>query len=101
MFGFAGICATSTRDDGVVVESCAIITMPANDFMAAIHNSKKRQPLVVRVEDREAWLTGDTETAASILQRPDESWQAHQVSKNVNSPTNNHAGLIEQQPDLL
>ena len=54
----------------------------------------------MRVEDREAWLTGDLETAAAILQRPDESWQAHAVSKRVNSPANNDPALIEEQPKL-
>ena len=69
--------------------------------MAEIHNTKKRQRLVVRAEGREAWLTGDPEMAAAILQRPDESWQAHAVSKREISPANNHEGLIEKRPDFL
>jgi putative SOS response-associated peptidase YedK len=96
LFGFAGLWDTSTREEGTVIESCAIITMPANPVMAEIHNTKHRQPLVVREEDRDAWLTADPDSAAAILQRPDESWRAHAVSKRVNSPKNNDAALIEQ-----
>ncbi len=54
LFGFAGVWDSSTREDGTVIESCAIITMPADPVMAAIHNTQQRQPLIVRIEDREA-----------------------------------------------
>ncbi len=96
LFGFAGIWDKSVSEDGnTVIESCAIITMPANPFMAEIHNDKKRQPVVVRAEDRDAWLKGDVRTAEEILQRPDETWQAWEVSKRVNVPRNNDPELID------
>src|SRR5258706_2043313 len=100
MFGFAGIWDRSTKEDGTVVESCAIVTMPANPVMADIHNTRKRQPLVVRVDDREAWLGGDIATAEAVLTRPDDSWVATPVSTKVNSPKNNGPGLTERLPGI-
>src|ERR1700757_191985 len=43
------------------IESCAHITMPANELMADIHNAGKhpqRMPAILRREDQEAWLRG-------------------------------------------
>jgi putative SOS response-associated peptidase YedK len=44
---FAGLWEKSKRADGVVVESCTIITLPANDFMAKIDNEDKRMPAIL------------------------------------------------------
>lgn len=94
VFAFAAVWDRSVADDGTFIESCALVTMPANDFMARIHNTKRRQPFIVRAEDREAWLTGSIEEARAVLQRPDENLRAHPVGKAVGSPRNNDRTLI-------
>jgi putative SOS response-associated peptidase YedK len=94
---FAGLWDRSKRADGVMIESCTIITMPANDFLAKIDNVDKRMPAILRMEEIESWLTGTPEQARTALsQYPGEQLRAHMVSPRVNSPKNDDATLIEE-----
>jgi putative SOS response-associated peptidase YedK len=43
-------------DTGEVLESCTIITTPANELMAQIHNVKKRMPLIIDHDQASRWL---------------------------------------------
>ena len=61
VFGFAGLWDKSTREDGVVIASCTIVTMPANQLMREIHNAIHRMPAILAKEDRETWLSGSVE----------------------------------------
>jgi putative SOS response-associated peptidase YedK len=99
MFTFASLWDRSFKADGTAVESCALITMPANELMREIHNagsSPYRMPAILRGEDREAWLKGTAAEARAVL-KPYESglMVAHRVGPRVNSPKNNDAGLTE------
>lgn len=49
------------------IESCAIVTMPANKLMAEIHNVKHRMPAILARENRAAWLAGDHDVAFNVL----------------------------------
>ena len=96
VFGFAGLWDRSTRADGVVVESCTIVTMPANQLMTEIHNVKHRMPAILAKEDRDIWLTAGPEEAFKVIkQYPDTHMVATPVSTRVNTPKNNDAELIE------
>jgi putative SOS response-associated peptidase YedK len=96
LFGFAGIWDSSTGTDGIAVESCAIITLPANELMKQIHNVKQRMPAILAREDRNTWLNGTPEAAFEVLkQYPDTHMVATPVSKRVNTPKNNDAELID------
>jgi putative SOS response-associated peptidase YedK len=54
------------------VQSCTIVTMPANQLMTEIHNVKHRMPAILTKEDRDAWLTGTSDQAfQAIKQYPD------------------------------
>ncbi len=54
------------------MESCTIVTMPANKLMTAIHNVKHRMPAILAKEDRDAWLTGTPDEAFTVIkQYPD------------------------------
>ena len=93
--GFAALWDSSKRDDGVTVESCTIVTMPANALMTEIHNVKHRMPAILTKEDRDAWLTTTPDDAFKLLrQYPDTHMVATPVSKRVNTPKNNDAELI-------
>jgi putative SOS response-associated peptidase YedK len=94
ILGFAGLWDRSRREDGSNVESCTIITLPANPFMAEIHNVKQRMPAILSRDGRDTWLTGSIEEAHAAL-KPYELLAAHAVSTRVNSPKNNDAALIE------
>ena len=79
IFGFAALWDSSKRDDGVTVESCTIVTMPA----------------ILTKDDRDAWLTTTPDNAFKLLrQYPDTHMVATPVSKRVNTPKNNDAELI-------
>jgi len=99
LFGFAGLWDRSVRDDGVIIESCAHITMPANELMADVHNAGShphRMPAILRREDHEAWLKGTPVEARAVLAPyPADLMLAHPVSTRVNSVRNNGPELIE------
>lgn len=99
VFGFAGLWDRSVRHDGTVIESCAHITMPANELMANIHNTgrnPRRMPAILRREDYEAWLHGTAAEARAVLAPyPSGLMVAHAVSTRVNSVRNNSPDLVE------
>jgi putative SOS response-associated peptidase YedK len=99
LFGFAGLWDSSVREDGVVIESCAHITMPANELMTDLHNGGShphRMPAILRREDQEAWLKGTLAEARAVLAPyPADLMFARPVSTRVNSVRNNGPELIE------
>lgn len=95
VFAFAGLWDRSVPARGDAVESCAIITLPANALMAQIHNSRQRMPAILRREDQEAWLMGTLDDArAALAPYPAELMVAYPVSTRVNSPRNDGPDLI-------
>lgn len=93
--GFAGLWDRSAKPDGSVIESFAIITVPANELMASIH-SEKRMPAILHQEDVEIWLAGTADEArATLIQFPGDQLRAHKVSARVNSPKSDDATLME------
>jgi putative SOS response-associated peptidase YedK len=99
VFGFAGLWDRSVAADGTAVESCALITMPANDLMKHVHNTGKnpgRMPAILGKKDYEAWLTGSITDAQGVLrQYPQDVMVAYRVSTRVNTPKNNDDSLVE------
>jgi putative SOS response-associated peptidase YedK len=99
LFGFAGLWDRSVKADGTAVESCVLLTLPANELMADIHNAgshPRRMPAILRTEDREAWLRGSPEEARAVLTPyPSSLMLAHEVSPRVNSAKNDSPELIE------
>lgn len=94
IFAFAGLWDRSARDDGAVVQSCTIITMPASRAMLPIHS---RMPAMLLRVHQQAWLRGTPDQAlACLLPYPDELTIAYPVATRVNVPTSNDAGLIEK-----
>ena len=98
VFGFAGLWERSAGGGGAV-ESCTIITMPANAFMAEIHNSRSRMPAILATGARDAWLKGGADEArAALAPYPGDSMDAYAVSTRVNSPRNNDDELMDPLP---
>jgi putative SOS response-associated peptidase YedK len=95
VFGFAGLWDTSTRADSLIIESCTIVTVPANKLMRVIHNGKYRMPAILTREDRDVWLTGTPDDAFKAIKQYPDNMLATQVSTRVNAPKNNDAKLIE------
>jgi putative SOS response-associated peptidase YedK len=85
------------KADGTEVLSCALITTPANELMAQIHNEKLRMPAVLREEDHDAWLRGSVAEAKSVLTPyPSDIMVTWQVSRRLYANKGpNDASLIE------
>ena len=102
VFGFAGLWDRSANDAGAVIESCTIITLPANKLMAEIHNGRARMPAILGRGQHDAWLTGASDSArAALAPYPDEQMSAYAVSTRVNSPRNNDEKLIDPLPPAM
>lgn len=95
-FAFAGLWDSSTRPEGEPTLSCTIITLPASPFMAAIHNTKQREPAILRAEDQDTWIGAEPEAAfACLMPYADDLRSAWPVSRRVNSPQNNDETLMQ------
>jgi putative SOS response-associated peptidase YedK len=95
VFGFAGLWDRSQGANGMI-ESCTLITMPANPLLKQIHNVDPRMPAILRQSDHQAWLHGDPQQArAALIEYPAEAMVAWPVSTRVNSPRNEGPGLVE------
>jgi len=94
IFGFAGLWDRSVGTDGTEVLSCTIVTLPANALLARIHNAKHRMPAILERGDQADWLGGDAAGAERALRPyPEARLLAWPVSRRVNSPRNDDAGL--------
>ena len=93
-FGFAGLWERSNGPDGAL-ESCTIITLPANRLLSEIHNGGLRMPAILREEDHERWLSGaQTEARETLQPYPDAQMEAWPVSPRVNSAKIDDEALI-------
>lgn len=112
-FFLAGLWDRSRNQAGEVIESCTVITMPANELMADIHNSKKvggkrvllppaerRMPAILGREDHETWLSGSADAAFALLKPfPSGLMFAYPVSDLVNSNRNDDPRLVRPRED--
>lgn len=95
VFGFAGLWDRSTGPEGSI-ESCTLITMPANPLLSQIHNVEHRMPAILRAADHAVWLKGDAAEARQVLlEYPADTMVAWPVSTRVNAPRNDGPALIE------
>lgn len=57
LFAFAGIYSEWINQyTGEIVNTYSLLTTEANSFIADIHNSKKRMPVILKKEDEQSWL---------------------------------------------
>ena len=95
---FAGIYNRWVDPSGEIFESASIITRPAVDFLAKIHN---RMPTFLPVNRWDAWLDPKLNSVEEIqklmeLAEPAKRLRAHPVSTRVNATRNNGADLISE-----
>ena len=93
---FAGIWETWSDPAGGEIDSCAIVTVPANHAMKPIHD---RMPAVVAPEHFDAWLDAEKVDAAAAVAllgpATEDFWEAHEVSPRVNKVANDDEKVIE------
>ncbi|NBC15252.1 MAG: hypothetical protein GVY09_18325 [Gammaproteobacteria bacterium] len=91
----AGLWEYWRPEDGDPVHSCTIVVTDANSAVAGIHD---RMPVVLDASAMDAWLdpqNADTDALQALLRpAPAEDWAAQPVSRRVNSPANDDAGLL-------
>jgi len=94
LFGMAGIWDTWKGEDGVLVNSFAIITTHPNELMESIHN---RMPVIIHKENEDEWLRGDNINYLTEFLRPypSEFMKAYAVSTLVNSPRNDTPEVLK------
>lgn len=96
VFGIAAVWDRSEGDDDDVIESCAIVTVPANSLVAGIDNVERRMPAILRRKDCNTWLTATPEQARGVLAPYPAEWmEAYAVSPRINSLKHNDAALIQ------
>jgi putative SOS response-associated peptidase YedK len=95
LLSFAGIWTTWTQPGAGPRHTFAILTGPASDDLADIHD---RMPVIVAASDRDRWLdtSGAPAALADMLRgAPSGGLEAYEVSRRVNRPVEDDAGLIE------
>ena len=109
LFYIAGVWNTWTdHASGVLKNSFGIITTEANEFMAKIHNVKKRMPTILNDELAAAWIssaltTNEIQTIAGTKINST-AMQAHTVTKNflqTNDPCEKQAYQIYTPQNLF
>lgn len=94
LFGLAGLFESWLGPEGDELRTCTILTTAPNELIEPIHD---RMPVIVASENRELWLdpaVQDPKALEPILvPYPAHEMEAYPVSKRVNSPTNQGAGL--------
>ena len=57
LFAFAGLYSQWVNTiTGEIKDTYTIVTTQANELMAEIHNTKKRMPIILKLEDESKWL---------------------------------------------
>lgn len=95
VFGAAGLWESWKHPNGQTIHSCTILTTEANSLVHEIHD---RMPVILTRENEKEWLNPalqDKEILKSMLLPFDATlMEAYAVSSEVNSPKNNHIGLL-------
>lgn len=99
-FAFAGLWDRwENKGTGELLESFAIVTMKATEWMAKYH---KRMPVIIKPKDYQRWLdTGDEhQLPLDLLEpSPEDELKSWRVSDDVGNYRNNWAALIEPVPE--
>ncbi|MGA3400946.1 MAG: SOS response-associated peptidase [Acetobacteraceae bacterium] len=90
---FAGLWEGYRAPDSTVLRSFTIVTTHASAEMAPLHS---RMPVILEPADWPAWL-GEVEAAPTALLHPapEGTLRYWPVSRNVNTPKNNSADLLD------
>jgi putative SOS response-associated peptidase YedK len=100
VFGIAVLWDRSVTDDDDVVESCAIMTVPANPLLAEIDSSASGQmPAILRREDYDTWLRSSVAESRRLLDTyPPTRMVSHPVAPHVNHLEFDEPWLIQPAP---
>jgi putative SOS response-associated peptidase YedK len=93
-FGVAGLWENwMDPAGGEWVSTFAIITVPANELVGAIHD---RMPAILHREDYDRWLGPEPDPREVLRPFPCELLKMWPISTRLNSPMNDDAALLEE-----
>jgi putative SOS response-associated peptidase YedK len=93
-FGIAGLWENwKDPATGDWVRTFAIITAPANELVATIHD---RMPAILRREDYDRWLGTEPDPRDVLRPFPSELLRMWPISTRVNSPKNDDEHLLDE-----
>jgi putative SOS response-associated peptidase YedK len=85
VFGVAALWDRFVTEDDDVIEGCALITVPANDLIAQIDQTRSQMPAILHRDSYQLWLSGRPAQAKSLLNAyPAERMVTHAVGPHVN-----------------
>ncbi|HUN26746.1 MAG TPA: SOS response-associated peptidase family protein [Steroidobacteraceae bacterium] len=85
VFGVAVLWERSVTDDDDVIESCALVTVPANPLLAEIDPATDQMPAILRHQDYDTWLRSNVTEASGLLETyPQTRMVSHPVGPYVN-----------------
>lgn len=97
-FAFAGLWEHwDSKESDESLQSTAIITTAANDFMVQLH---QRMPVVMLPEQAERWLGGDMELLSKVIDNSP-AFRAWPVDRKVNNARNEDATLIDPAGEMI
>ncbi len=97
-FAFAGLWENwSSKESDESLQTTAIITTEASDFMAQIH---QRMPVVLQPEHAGRWLDGDMQLLQEVIGNPP-SFRAWPVERTVNNARNEGKELIDPAGETM
>lgn len=96
VFGLAGVWDRSVDEaDDDVIESCAVVRVPANELLSEITGADAGMPAILRRRDYQTWLHGTPVEAKTTLHPFNPAWmQAYAVSPRINSTEPDDENLI-------
>lgn len=96
-FALAGLWETWHGPSGAEVRSATIVTTRPNELMATMHD---RMPVMLKSADHQRWLDKSKQAAGELddllVPYAADEMEAWPISKDVNSPKNDGARLIER-----
>ena len=99
VFGVGVIWENSATDDDDVVESCALVTVPANELLTEVDSTADGMPAILRREDYAAWLGSTVAQAKGLLVTyPQTRMVTHPVGPYVNDLELDEPRLIQRLP---
>lgn len=95
VFGVAAVWDRWVNEEDDVIESCALITLSANDPTAPIPVTGGIMPAILRRRDYQTWLRGTQSAARTALQVYKSAWmEAYPVSPRINASGVDDSALI-------
>jgi putative SOS response-associated peptidase YedK len=93
LFGLAALLERWLSPEGEVLDTCAIVTTPANALIRPLH---ERMPLIIAPGDYSRWLDRSVEDVADLLSPyPAVAMNFYPVSTRVNAVRNDDPSIIE------